>query len=113
MHAPVSSSFEYVPAPQAVHFESIVGLPGVYPNPGEHLLLLWAWHDALPVVRNVPVAHAPGHAASDVVVPGIILSPALHVGAECARHADLSVEAEYVFARHSEQDASADDDPAA
>ena len=49
MHAPVSLSFEYVPAPQAVHFESIVGLPGVYPNPGEHLLLLWAWHDALPV----------------------------------------------------------------
>ena len=111
-HAPVlSPALNVDPEMQLVHVESTEALPTPYPLPATHLVNVQALH--APSVSQVPVAHAPAHAASLLAVPAVNGAPAGHVGVEWALHAVWSFVAEYVPVPHAVQVASADDEPAA
>ena len=111
-HAPVlSPALNVDPEMQLVHEESAEALPPPYPLPATHFEYVHALH--VPPVSQVPVAHAPAHAASLFAVPAVNGAPAGHVGVEWAAHAVWSFVAEYVPVLHGVQVASADDEPAA
>jgi len=111
-HAPVlSPALNVDPEMQLVHEESAEALPPPYPLPATHFEYVHALH--VPPVSQVPVAHAPAHAASLFAVPAVNGAPAGHVGVEWAAHAVWSFVAEYVPVPHGVQVASADDEPAA
>ena len=110
--APVlSKALNVNPDLQLVQVESAEALPTPYPLPAIHFEYVQTLH--APPVSQVPVAHAPAHAASLLAVPAVNGAPAGHVGVEWALHAVWSFVAEYVPVPHAVQVASADDEPAA